>query len=133
MSEENVEWVRRVAEAWGKGDTTAVEALFEGRLLPNSELHPLYLDQAYKGVDAVRQLLATIAEMWDDYRVVIEEITDLDTHVLAVGRMTARGRGSGVPIEQPLAMLARFQGEQIVWTKSFRSKQEALEAAGLPE
>jgi hypothetical protein len=34
MSEENVEWVRRVADTWGKGDTKAVEALFEGRLAP---------------------------------------------------------------------------------------------------
>jgi hypothetical protein len=50
-----------------------------------------------------------------------------------VTRITARGRGGGVPVDQRIAILGRFQGEKLVWAKSFASKQQALEAAGLAE
>jgi len=44
--------------------------------------------------------------------------------------MTRRGAASGVPIDQPVAVLVAFEGEKAIWAKSFRSKNDALEAAG---
>ena len=53
---------------------------------------------------------------------------------------TYRGReqlwqlcGSGVPVDQRMWILWRFSGQQAVHAKSFASKAEALEAAGLRE
>jgi ketosteroid isomerase-like protein len=120
MTQENVEWVRRVGEAWARGDAEAMEALLEGRIATDYEFHPLYLDRVHKGVDALRQVLA-------------EEIVDLGEHVLVLAHITARGAGGGVPIDQRVAMLHRFRGEKLAWGKSFRSKREALEAVGLRE
>jgi ketosteroid isomerase-like protein len=133
MSQENVDWARQVAEALNRGDMVAVEALLEGRVAPDYELHPLYFDRVYKGADAMRQLLADISETWEDYRQEVEEIVDLGEHLLVLARITAHGAGGGVPIDQPIAMLFRFQGDKLVWGKSFRSKSEALEAVGLRE
>jgi len=87
-------------------------------LAPEFEYDPLYLDRVYQGVEGVRQMWADTIETWADYRFAMEEI--------------GRGVGGGVPIDQPLAILGRFRGEKLVWAKSFRSKQEALEAVGLP-
>jgi hypothetical protein len=134
MSEENVEWVRQLADAlWHRRDPEAADALVEGRLAPDFELHPLYLDQAYQGDTGARQLLADLTETWEDYRSEVEEIVDLDEHVLLLMHVTARGVGGGVPVDYRVALLVRFEGEMALWGKSFRSKEEALEAAGLRE
>jgi ketosteroid isomerase-like protein len=133
MTQENVEWVRRVGEAWARGDAEAMEALLEGRIATDYEFHPLYLDRVHKGVDALRQVLPDTSETWEDYRLEAEEIVDLGEHVLVLAHITARGAGGGVPIDQRVAMLHRFRGEKLAWGKSFRSKREALEAVGLRE
>jgi hypothetical protein len=51
--------------------------------------------------------------------------------VLVLARITGRGAASGVPIDQPVAVLVAFEGEKAMWAKSFPSKNDALEAAGL--
>ena len=132
MSQENVELMREFVEAWERGDVETMEALFQGRIGPNFEFHPLYLDRAYKGAE-VRQMWADITGTWEDYRSEVEEILDLGEHVLTVARITGRGASGGVPIDQRIFILSRFQGETAVWAKSFASKGEALEAAGLRE
>jgi ketosteroid isomerase-like protein len=81
----------------------------------------------------VRQLFADAAETWNDYRLEAEDVIDLGEHVLFVGHVLGRGTASGVPIDQPLAMLITFDGRKIVRSQSFPSKEQALEAVGLPQ
>jgi len=63
----------------------------------------------------------------------IGELLDLGDHVLATSRVTGRGRGSGVPVAQRMWILWTFAGKRAVRAKSFASKAEALEVAGLRE
>ena len=133
MSQQNLEWARRLAEVWTGRYTEAWSALVRPRLAPDFEIHPLYLERTYKGVEGIRQLWADIDEIWQDYRMEIKEIVDLGEHVLMLAHITARGTGSGVPIDEEIAMLWAYEGDKAVWLKSFRSKSEALEAAGLRE
>jgi len=86
---------------------------------------------AYKGVERLRRMWGDLEGTWQDYRLDIREIVDLGEHVLVLGHVTARGPGSGIPIDQDLAMLWGFQGDKAVWMKSFFSKRDALEAVGL--
>ena len=58
------------------------------------------------------------------------EVVDLGKYVLVLARITGRGAASGVPIDQPVAVLVAFEGEKAIWAKSFLSKNDALEAAG---
>jgi ketosteroid isomerase-like protein len=132
MSQENVEWTRQLADAWDHGDLEAVDALLEGRLALGYKFDPLYLDQVYKGGD-LRQVRADVTEIWEDYRSHTEEIVDLGEHVLVVTHVRGHGAGGGVPVDQRIFLLSRFQGEHALWTKSFASRQEALKAAGLRE
>jgi ketosteroid isomerase-like protein len=128
MSRENIDWVRQAIEAWARGDISTVQALSEGRLTPDCEFHPLYLDRVYRGADALSQVFTDVTETWADYRMEPEDIVDLGAYVLVQVRITARGVGSGVPVEQRVAMLGRFDAGKLVWGKSFASKAEALEA-----
>jgi ketosteroid isomerase-like protein len=68
-----------------------------------------------------------------NYTPEVEEALDLDEHVLLVVRMSGRGSRSGVPVTQRLVVLWTFDGNRILSGSSFRTKQEALEAAGLSE
>ncbi len=133
MSRENVELTRGFAEVWTGRWTEAVEVFVRPRLAPDFEIHPLYLERSYKGVEGIRQLWADIDEIWQDYRLEIGEIVDLGEHVLALAHITARGTGSGVPIDEEIAILWAFEGDKVVWMKTFTSKRDALEAAGLSE
>ncbi len=133
MSQESVELARRLADVWTGRWTEAAEALVRPHLAPDFEIHPLYLERSYKGVEGIRQLWADIDEIWQDYHLEIGEIVDLGEHVLALAHITARGTGSGVPIDEEIAVVWAFDGDKVVWMKTFMSKREALEAAGLRE
>jgi ketosteroid isomerase-like protein len=133
MSQENVEWMRQLGEAWDRGDIEAVEALVQGRLAADFAFDPVYLDRVYSGVEGMRQMWADMTGTWDDYRSEMEEVIDLGEHVLVLTHITARGAGGGVPIDQRIAILGRFQGDKLVSAKSFASKAEALAAVGLRE
>jgi hypothetical protein len=47
--------------------------------------------------------------------------------------MSGRGSQSGVSVAQQGAVLFTFDGSTLVSGKSFASRAEALEAAGIPE
>jgi ketosteroid isomerase-like protein len=133
MSQENVERFRLFHEAWTRGDVETAEALMGDVIAPDFEMQPLYLGQVYRGLAGLRKMWADIFETWEDYRLDLEEIVDLGEHLLIVGRVVGRGAGSGVPIDQPIAILGTFKGGKLVRGESFTSRDEALEAAGLRE
>ena len=107
-----------------------METLLRTGLADDFELQPLYPDRVYTSPEGMRELGVDALETWQDYRFDTEEMVDLGKHVLVMARMTGRGASSGVPIDQPVAVLVAFEGDQAVWAKSFLSKDEALGALG---
>lgn len=122
MARERVEWMREGLEALNRGDRETVEVLLRDRLASAFEAHPLYLGQVYKGAEGVQAMLADIRETWEDYRLVADEIIDLGEQVLVLARVRGRGAASGVPVDQPVAVLLTFEGEQVVRSKAFTSR-----------
>jgi hypothetical protein len=131
MSEANVGWVREAAGAWARRDMERLGAVLERHLSADFELQPLYLDRVYKGFDGMQELWADIAQTWDDYRLETRDVVDLGDHVLVLAHITGRGAGSGVPIDQGLALLCAFEGDKAVWAKAFTSRRDAIEAAAV--
>jgi ketosteroid isomerase-like protein len=133
MPPENVEWIRQFGDAWSRGDLEAVVAIVEdqlakGHIAADFEFEPLYFDRVYTGVEGLRELWEDSIEAWEDYHAEFDEIGDLDYHVLVLAHVTGRGAAGGVPIDERIAILFRFQGEKLVRAKSFASKEEALQA-----
>ncbi len=133
MSQENVEIVRQIYQAFGAG---GVEAALP-YLASDSVLYPFAEwpeSSEYRGRDGLRRLLAEWTENFDDFEFEIHEIRAVGDRVLLLAEMVGRIKGSGVPVRQPLgAIWWEFRDDQIGKGRFFITWREALEAAGLQE
>ena len=105
-------------------------------LAPNAEFKPLVAgvtDSPYRGEEGVREFLAATDEAFEVFHLHCERIEDHGEFVLAVNDVYARGRTSGAEVRQPIYQIAEFRDGKCIWFQSFRTRQEALEAAGLQD
>jgi ketosteroid isomerase-like protein len=140
MSQENVELVRRGYAAFVQGFDSGgfEEAAFEW-LDPEIEWRgpPEFPDLAEPryGHDGVREYIAILTEVLEDYRMAPEEFIDAGgDQVLVFSREGGRGKGSGVEVQtHPTAHLWTIRGRKAVRMRSYWERLDALEAAGLSE
>ena len=138
MSEENVDAVRAWVAAINAGDADALIALADPGIDYLPYLAALSGEHgAYSGHPGLRQYVRDLAEAWDWYHVEIDDLHDLGDHVLMEGRLQARGKSSGLDVEEEMAWLHSFrEGSgpgRYVRLRFFPSREQALEAAGLSE
>jgi hypothetical protein len=72
-------------------------------------------------------------EVFDQYFIDEVEYLDLGEYVILVGRVVARGRGSGVETTDTDAWVYRLRDGKTVEYRECGTKAEALEAVGLSE
>jgi ketosteroid isomerase-like protein len=103
MSQENVEIVTRVFDAWGKGDFRATAdyldanfVLVVGRGFPDPG--------AVMGPDAVRDFTIRFMQQWEDLTMSAEEIRPLGDSVLVRTRQMGSGTASGAESENDLLL-----------------------------
>ena len=127
MSQENVEIVRSLNEAFAARDIDAYVAAYH----PNAEARNRrsQLVGPYQGHAGVRRMADETFDMAPDFEVRIGEVRDFGSRVLLVGRQ--RGTVGGVPIDEVLVELYEFEAGLVVRVEDFASVEEALEAAGL--
>ena len=98
MSQENVEIVRSVWDAWNRGD---LEGILD-HLSPESEFHPSgrFMDtqQVYRGREEYVDFWREFRAAWEEITIGIERIEDLDNRVLTLGTFHGRGVESGVEV-----------------------------------
>jgi ketosteroid isomerase-like protein len=86
-----------------------------------------------KGHEGYRQLLAEVAEVWDEVTFEVEKLIPTDDGVLTLVVARARGRASGVAIEGRVAQLFTLRKGRITRIRAYSDREEALEAVGLRE
>jgi uncharacterized protein len=133
MSQENVEVVKDVFAAFNDREFDAATACFH----PETEVRPAIVGGpegvVYRGRDGVRRFFADIDTAWADFRVEPQEFRDLGSEVLVLGRAYARGRGSGIVLDEAAAWVAGMRDGEVIQFRSFTTREEALEAVGLRE
>lgn len=127
MSEENVELVRRIYDAWDREESA------RDFISPDVEyVNPSYAVEP--GTRHGRASFRVVRETYEDFRVTIERYIDVGgDEVLVLARYTASGRGSGVPVEGEHGYLWTVEDGQAVRFRWFGSHREAFAAAGLDE
>jgi len=131
MSQENVEIVRRMYEAFGSGDAGATLAYFNPDVV---------IDASHRvdgrighGREELVAILSEWMDTWDDWREELEEIRDAGGRVLVISTQRGRGKGSGVEWENRFGMLYEIQDDTISRWTVYDDPNKALEAAGRSE
>ena len=133
MSQENVETARGLFAAFEEGDFEKVAPFLHPDLETRPALVGALEGTTYRGVDGMRQFWADIDATWAEFRIEPTEFRQVQGGVLVLGRVYARGRESGIPLEANAAWLAGVRDGRLVTFQSFNGQAEALEAAGLEE
>ena len=111
------------------------DAVGRGPLHPDFEYHSLFAraeGEVWHGVDGLRRWAEEVDGTWDDFRVEIESIeeVDADTAVLCA-RLTGRAKASGVPLDNRLGQLWTREDGLIRRVTAYSTLDEARAAAGL--
>ena len=131
MSRENVEIVKRLNEAFARGDRAAARRLLDPEIEVEYRGQLIDKDATYRGHAGVRQLMESIVENFDDFRVEVEGYIDHDEHVVVALHQRALGKHSGVPVDIHIGQVWTLrEGKALRW-RIYRSKEEALGAVGL--
>jgi ketosteroid isomerase-like protein len=130
-SQRNVQQVKDAFARWNSG----VRDVDLETIDPEVELHtPLGSTRGgpYRGHEGFRQWLRDIDEQFEEWRLEVNEWRPLDDgRLLSFGNIHAKGRGSGVELDQELAWLFAFRDEKLIRYDAFYSRDEGLRAAGL--
>ena len=134
MSEKNVEVTKRANAALNRGDFEGVGNVFAADAvlqdLQNAPDQPVTAE----GVQAIRQTLNLWAAAFDELRVDIEEYIDGPNAVICAAHWQGQGKTSGISIDVHQFDLYEFrEGKVVRAILGFRSRNDALEAAGLSD
>jgi ketosteroid isomerase-like protein len=134
MSQDNVEVVRRIYDLWNRGEIDAATELFDPEVVWHGYTH-LPDSGRRDGVDAVRAWVTDFAEAWGEIQVGIERLNEVgDDAVLALVRMSGRGRDSGAAVTSGVdGHLWTIRAGKVVAVRMYQGSREALEAVGLSE
>ncbi len=125
----NVEAIRGGVEAFRRGDIDEVLALLHEDIevylpteFPNSG--------TYRGHDGYRQWLGQWLEAWEAFDLEMVQIESVgQTHVVARTHQTARGKGSGIPVEMWIAYMWDIRDGQAIALHLYGTPEEAIEVA----
>jgi ketosteroid isomerase-like protein len=127
----NVEVIQQFLAATNRRDVDAMIALMH----EDCEFVPITAAMEgveYRGHAGVRQFMKDLVEHWEFFDTVQEEWRDLGDRVVATGCWHARGRASGVEMDQqPAVWLAYVRDGKIVRWRTYTDVGEGLAAAGI--
>lgn len=119
--------VHAAYDAWQRRDLDAVVALAHDDV-------EVVQDPSFPGATtatgsaALRQWLGSFFDIWDEFDLVPEEVLESGERVLVIARIHARGKGSGVEIEQKAAHLLTFDGGRVRRLETFADPAAARAA-----
>ena len=131
MSDENVEVIRLMWDAFLEGDIQTALAFYDpdvewdGTNLPDGRVG--------HGHEAILDHIRRWAEQWEDWTVEVERIIDAgNDHVVLLMREKGRSK-SGLEMDERHAELYAVREGKVARRQGFSDPRVALEAVGLPD
>ena len=137
MSQENVERAGAAYDALALAAKSGdLDAFFRDYVHPEIEWVPLPgaldTDVSY-GKEAVRGRMMAMLDVMEEPQIEAEEIIDAGQKVVIAIRISGRGRGGGIDVEAHWFHVITQRDNKAARIEWHRSREEALEAAGLRE
>jgi ketosteroid isomerase-like protein len=128
MSQENVEVVRRVVEAFNRrelllDDLDPEVEWVEDQRFPGAE--------TFHGPAGVERSVKKWWDAWSEISMHLVDVVDLGDRVVVAGRTQARGHGSEVNVTAEFGGVYEFRRGKVVRVQILGSRADALEAAGI--
>lgn len=124
--------MQRMIEAFNSGDLERIVALahpdFQAVVPPELSTEP----DVYRGEDGLRRYFESFADAMEEIRFQPERVWDAEEALVVEMRMTARGKQTGIPVEQRFAQKWVIREGRASAIHTFPSLAQALSAAGLP-
>ena len=133
MSQENVQIVRRVMEAVVRRDIETVESFASETSRFDSALAATE-GRTFSGPTATRDYFAAFDEAFADVEIHLEEVIEAaDERVILQARVSGRGRGSGITLDQIYFQVWTVADGKVQEIVSRSDLQSALDAAKAKE
>ena len=141
MSRENVEMqaeietARRAIDAWNQEDLAAFLETWH----PECEWRPAFprslegVGTVYRGREGVERAWHGVRAVWEEYRLDPEDARSVGGRLVVVGRVSARGKESGLSLDSGWSALASFRDALALSAWDWLDRHAALEAVGLRE
>jgi ketosteroid isomerase-like protein len=134
MSQENVEVLRSAVAAFNRGDMDA----FLEHWTPDIDYRAVEGAPddhgPIKGKEPLRAYVQDWIDTFDDFRQEPVEVIDVGgDRVIAVIRISGRAKLSGVETDLTYAALYTLRDGKVARGREYWTKEEALQAAGLPD
>ena len=133
MSRENVEIVRRVAEAWQSDDLEGFLCLLDPEIegLTAIERGLGSAGSVFHGHEGVRELWNLWRTEFEDVWIETGEVRDLGgKRVLRLAHIRFRGPGSGIVVESQLALLMTVRDGKVTRYVGYMDRDRALADLG---
>lgn len=128
MSQANVDRIKAGFAAHNRGDIDALVELYH----PDAVFETLLLG-THHGKEAIRRLYEENQANQSDYKVEPVEMIDAGDKVVSVVRFGGAGPVSQIELADQIAFVHTLEDGLVVREQTFSSREDALEAAGLPE
>jgi ketosteroid isomerase-like protein len=131
MSDAKLELARRSVAAWSQRDAE----WFVDNSTPDFVFVPAIVTgvegqgRAVRGADQIRRHLAELDDPWESFVIDELEYREVGEQVVCIVRLRARGRGSGIEVDQPVAMALWFRDGKLARAQSFLDTDAAIDAA----
>jgi len=128
MSQQNVDLMKSLYEAFDRGDVPTVLAAMDPGIVWNEAENFPYADKnPYVGPNAVLEgVFARLGGEWDGFSVALEELLDAGDTVVSLGRYGGAYKKTGTRIHAQFAHVWKLRGGKIV---KFQQYTDTLQAA----
>lgn len=132
MSQQNVDLVRSIYQAFAAGDVAAVLAAMSGDMVWNEAENFPYADgNPYRGPQAILGgVFARLGTEWDGFAALPEEFLDAGDTVVVLGRYRGTHKATGKPLDAQLAHVWRVSDGKAVAFQQYTDTLQAARAVG---
>ena len=132
MSQENVEIVRKVYDAWSRSDPSQAFDYLDPDVVWEA-IEDATDAGTYRGHSGVKRHMDDWLQDFEDFAVEFGQPVEVDGRLVLEQWWRNRGKGSGLKTEIRYAAVYTFRGGKVFTVKEYNTCAEALEAAGLRE
>jgi ketosteroid isomerase-like protein len=133
MSQENVEVVRHMCDAFLAGDLAAALDVLHADVTWHGTIGGIEEGRTAHGHEEVIEEFVESLRDWERHTLEAEDYLDAGDRVVVLWHEVGRGKRSGVEVETRTAVVYTVRGNQVVEVQGYMDRRQALEAVGRSE